>query len=56
MIMKDKYEKSAEKILSLDSNWKNRGEKFKEMTIQIMANSLRYTETHNIKNEEIVNL
>ena len=35
---------------------KNRGEKFKEMTIQIMANSLRYAETHNIKNEEIVNL
>ena len=53
--MKDEYEKSAEMILSLDSNWKNRGEKFKEMTIQIMANSLRHAESHNIKKEEIVN-
>lgn len=50
------YEKQAEKILSLDSNWKNRDEKFKEMAIQIMANSLRYAESHNIKNEEIINL
>lgn len=55
-MMSNDYEKQAEKILSLDSNWKNRSEKFKEMTIQIMANSLRYAETHNIKNEEIVNL
>ena len=48
--------KQAEKILSLDSIWKNRDEKFKEMTIQIMANSLRYDENHNIKNKEIINL
>ena len=45
--------KQAEKILSLDSIWKNRDEKFKEMTIQIMANSLRYAENHNIKNKEM---
>lgn len=55
-MMKDEYEKSAEKILSLDSNWINRDEKFKEMTIQIMTNCLRYVESHNIKNEEIINL
>ena len=53
---KDEYKKSAEKILSLDSNWKNRDEKFKEMTIQIMTNYLKYAESHNIKNEEIINL
>lgn len=37
------------KILSLDSNWKNRDEKFKEMAIQIMTNCLKYAESHNIK-------
>ena len=36
--------KQAEKILSLDSIWKNRDEKLKEMTIKIMANNLRYDE------------
>ena len=54
--MNKDYEKQAEKILPLDSIWKNRDEKFKEMTIQIMANSLRYDKSHSIKNKEIVNL
>lgn len=55
-MMNDDCKKQAEKILSLDSNWKNKDEKFKEMAIQIITNSLRYTEIHNIKNEEIINL
>ena len=55
-MIKDKYEKSAEKILSLDSNWKNRDNNFKKLSIKVMANSLRYVESHNIKNKEIINL
>ena len=55
MINKD-YEKQAEKILSLDSNWKNRDDNFKQLSIKFMANYLRYVENHNIENEEIVNL
>ena len=55
MMNKD-YEKQAEKILSLDSNWKNRDENFKELSIKIMANTLKYVENHNIENKEIVNL
>lgn len=48
--------KNKQKILSLDSNWENRDEKIIEMEIQIMANSLRHDKSHNIKNEEIINL
>lgn len=50
MMNKD-YEKQAEKILSLDSNWKNRDDNFKEATIRVMTNTLKYIETHkNTKN------
>lgn len=55
-MMNDNYEKQAEKILSLDSNWENRDEKFKEMAIQIMANTLRYTDSLKNYNENIFNL
>lgn len=54
--MNKDYEKQAEKILSLDSNWKNRDDNFKKLSIKFMANSLKYAESHNIKDKEIVNL
>ena len=43
MMNKD-YEKQAEKILSLDSNWINRDDNFKQLSIKFMANYLRYVE------------
>ena len=55
MMNKD-YEKQAEKILSLDSNWKNRDDNFKELSIKFMTNTLKYMESHNIEDKEIVNL
>lgn len=45
-MIKDEYEKSAEKILSLDSNWKNGDDNFKKATIRVIANTLKYIETH----------
>ena len=48
---KDEYKKSAEKILSLDSNWKNKSEQFKKLSIQIMVNTLKYIENNNFKKE-----
>ena len=53
--MNKDYEKQAEKILSLDSNWKDRDENFKELSIKIMANTLKYIENNNFK-KEIFNL
>ena len=57
MMNKD-YEKQAEKILSLDSIWKNKSNKskeFKELSIKFMANTLKYMENNNFK-KEIINL
>ena len=50
MMNKD-YEKQAEKILSLDSNWKNRDDNFKKLSIKFMTNTLKYIENNNFKKE-----
>ena len=42
--MNKDYEKQAEKILSLDSIWKNKSEQFKKLSIKFMANTLKYIE------------
>jgi hypothetical protein len=43
-MMNDGYEKQAKKILLLDSIWKNKSEQFKELSIKVMANTLKYIE------------
>lgn len=56
--MNKDYEKQAEKILSLDSIWKNKSnksEQFKKLSIKFMANTLKYMENNNFK-KEIINL
>ena len=45
-IMNEDYEKQAEKILSLDSNWKNRDDNFKKLSIKFMTNTLKYMENN----------
>lgn len=54
-MMNDYYEKQAEKILSLDSNWINRDDEIKNLCIKIMINTLKYMENNNVK-KEIINL
>ena len=54
-MMNDYYEKQAEKILSLDSNWINRDDEIKNLCIKIMINTLKYIENNNFK-KEIFNL
>lgn len=57
--MNKNYEKQAEKILSLDSIWKNKSnksEQFKELSIKIMVNTLKYIDSLKNYNENIFNL
>ena len=50
--MNEDYENKAKEILSLNLNWKNRDDNFKELSIEIMSNTLKYLKNQNINSKE----